>query len=637
MSETSKTIVGSFKTIIMAIVVGLLLVSLAIWGVADAFAPKTRDAAAMVGTEKITLVEFDGFFRRRLRDENKQLPQRISTKQAHARGFHTTVLNQLITETLIQLDADALGVEVNRADALRYVEGLEVFNNVMTGKLDEAKLAQRLAQSDARQSRKQFETDVRKALRQAQTMASITTGLIAPNEYATQQYKFMTEQRSVKLLHITREALPTMDDPSDEVLKAYIETNPNAYIAPEYRKFTLLRVETTDVFSDMEASEEEIKDQFDYKIKVGKLGTNETRSLTHFVSQDKAAADIVTASLNGGKTIDAITSELSLEAPVTYTDVLETAVLDPNAGEAAFGGELSKAQTVEGSFGTWYSVIVTDINAGQTPDLESERDAITIEIKTEKAERFIYDIQDKLQTALAEGKTIEEAAKDSGISAASFDFVSRIGETQSGAPMSGDDLLPGVSREDLILKEVFTSDLKFEGDIFETSTKGIAAVRVDAVKESTQRPFADIREQALKQWHLVKANKALGELLNTYAKRIAGGESFESLVASVDKGVSLTETSASRLTRGLPSLSPETNVRLFDARIHDTIRGTGANGLDRVLGVITEIVPNTEILIGSIADTLQEQTSASINNDIQQAYHTAMLKRNPASMMRREY
>lgn len=633
MSNVTKSIASSFKTIVMAIVVGLLLVSLAIWGVSDAFTPQTKDAAAMVGKEKITLVEFDNFFRRRLRDENRKLDDRLSTKQAYERGFHISTLNQLVTEKLIQLDADTLGVDVNRADARRYVEGLDVFNNVITGKLDEAKLAQRLAQSDARQSRKQFEVDVKKALRQDQTMTSITAGIVAPISYADQQYKFMTEQRTVKLLSLTRNAVPKPTDPTEDELKAYIDENATAYIAPEYRKFTLLRVEAADILADMEVTEEEIAEQFDYKVKVGRLGTEETRSLTQVVTADKETADLVTNAVNNGKTISEIITELNLEAPVTYEDVLETAILDSNTGEVAFAADLNKAQTTEGSFGTWYSVIVTNINTGSVPDLETERDSIVLEIKTEKAQRFIYDIQDKTQSALAEGNTIEEAAKANGISAASYDYISRNGQTQDGNIMTGNVQVGGISKDDTILQEAFVSDKGFEGDIFETSTKGIAAIRVDEIKESTQRPFEEVKDQALLGWRLHKANEALGELMNSLADRALAGETFEQLAASIDQGASVTEANMSRLTRGLQTLSPETNARLLEARIGQTIRGTGANGLDRIISKVTEIKPNEEVLNGAIADTLKGQAEATINNDIQQAYHAALLQAHPARTM----
>lgn len=631
-STASTSIKSRISKILFGAMIGLIVLSFAMWGVTDVFTPKTRDAAVLVGDDKITLYEFEKFFSDSLRTENQKNPDaRISTKQAYERGFADRIANQLITEKLLQIDADDLGVSVNRRDAVNFIEGLEAYNDIITGKFDKNKLAQSLARNG--ETRKQYEARVYKALRQGQTLDSITSGIIAPTDYAEQQYKYMTEQRKVKLLHLSPDAIDIGADPTDEELKVFIEDHSTAYIAPEYRKFTLLRVEPSDILADMEVSEEEIKTQFDYKVEVGSLGKEETRSLAQFVLTDKATADVVTATLNAGNDVETVTADMSLDEPIVYTDILQSATTDPNTGEAAFKLAINTAQTVEGSLGTWYAVIVTGITAGETPNLESQRAAILQELKTEKAQAFIYEAQDKVQDALAEGNSIEEAAKVNGISAASFDFVSRAGQTESGDEMVGINDLAGVSKSDLILTEIFTGDIGFEGDIFETKTQGIAAVRVDKIKESVQRPFEDIKEQALTNWRLDKTNTMLGELMASLADRASAGESLEILAASVDKGAEIQETTIVRLGRGLQSLSGESNFRLFEARKGQTIRGTGANGLNRVIGTVTEIIPNAETLIGGIADTLKEQSATTINSDLQQAYRIALAKEYPAQTL----
>ncbi len=628
----SNSILGSFKTIIMSIVVGLLLVSLAIWGVSDAFTPQTKDAAAMVGKEKITLLEFDKYFKRRLSDENKEQPQRLTTKQAYARGFHQVVLNQLITEKLIQLDADDLGIDVNRRDARDFVEGMDVFNNEITGKLDEGKLLQRLAQSNSRTSKKQFEQDVFQALRQQQTLSAIAAGIIAPGDFAEQQFKFMTEQRKVKYLRLTSNAVSTPADPGDEALQTYIDKNPAGFTAPEYRRFTVLRMEVDDIVPDMEASDEEIKDQFEYKIDVGLLGTQETRSITQIVAGNEATANLVTAALNDGKSANEITKQYELEAPIVYEDVLAGATSDPKTGELAFTLQQGKAQSLQGSFATWYSVIVTNVTPKLIPNIAAETESISLEIRTEKAKKTIYDMQKEIQRGLDEGMTLEEVGKANAIGVASYDFVSRLGETEASQKMIGKDDAPGVSEDDLILVELFTSDVGFEGDIFETTKKGVAAIRVDGIKDSKQREFTSIRDQALKAWRLEATYEALGELQDTLAAKVNNGETLDAIATSIDNGAKVEEVSMLRAAP-LPGLSGQLLVRLFEARKGQTIRGTGDNGLDRIIGKITEITPNTDILIGDVESSLTEKAAEAINNDIQQAYHAAILKTFPTKTL----
>jgi len=222
----SQSIFGSFKKVFVGfffvLLVGMLLIGLSMFGVTDAFTSQSKDAAATVGEEKITLREFDSFFQRQLSEINKGAPERLTTKQAYQRGLHGQVLNTLITEKLIQIDAKDLGVAVNTRDAIELMENLEVFNNEITGKLDQNKILEVLSRIDRNKSANELEADVHNQIRRDQTLESLKAGLVVPNLFADQQYKFMTEQRTAKILRLSRDAITAPADPSDEELQAFI-------------------------------------------------------------------------------------------------------------------------------------------------------------------------------------------------------------------------------------------------------------------------------------------------------------------------------------------------------------------------------------------------------------------------------
>ena len=633
----SQSIFGSFKKTIMGFLFGVLVVmllaGLSMFGVTDAFTSQSKDAAATVGDEKVSLREFDSFFQRQLSEINKDAPERMTTKQAYQRGMHGQVLNTLITEKLIQIDAEDLGVAVNNRDAIELMEDLEVFNNEITGKLDNNKILEVLSRVDRNKSPKELEQDVHDQIRRDQTLDSLKSGLIAPSLFANQQYKYMTEQRTVKLLRLGRDAVTASADPSDEELQAFITASPAGYIAPEYRRFTILRMELENVLPDVEVSEEEIKNHFEYKIKAGQLGTPETRSYQQLVASDKAQADEISAALNGGKSIDAVVAEFSLEAPLVYDNVLPGASSDPTADEAAFEMENTSATSVENSFGGWFSVVLSHINPKTIPDTEAERANLIDELQTNKAKQVLYDASKAIQDGISEESlTLEEAGLASGISVASFDYISRLGETENGQKLEGLSFIKGIATDDLLLKEIFIADPGFDGDVFETTEGGIAAIRVDQIKDSAPRPFSDVREQALAAWHLKKADEALATLSDDLVARASAGESFEDLVAEFNVGTEIAETEMMRATR-TPGLGNQIIVRLFEARIGQTVRGIADNGLDRVIGQVVTIKPNTDPIIDAISSTLNGQAKDALNADIQQAYHAAILAENPAQTL----
>jgi peptidyl-prolyl cis-trans isomerase D len=627
-SSMSRTIAGSIKTIVMAILVGLLLISLAIWGVSDAFTPNSSDAAAMVGKEKIKLTEFDRSFRNRLRDENRTRENRITTKDAYGEGLHREVITQMITRTLLNQDADDLGVDINSRDALAFVEGLGTFNNELTGKYDKQKLGELLSRQNNGTTVKKFEQNVYDDLRLEQTLSGVTTGIVAPPDYGKQQYKYMTEQRKVKMLTFDRNAIVPPPDPSDEDLKTYISDNVARYTAPEYRQFTVLRMELAEVLPDMEATDEEIQSMFGDKIRVGQLGTAETRSLLQYVVPDEETANNITAALNAGETAENIQSDFGVDEPLTFENILPNGTTDTVTGEIGFELAVGEAKSVKGSFGTWYSVLATQITPADVPTIEGEKETLVSEIKQNNAEKFIYDALDKIQQSLDEGETLEAAALANGVAVASYDYVSRLGLNQEDQRMQGLNQFVGIASDDKILTEIFTSDVGFEGDAFETSSEGIAAVRVNNILDSKPKAFEAVKEQALQDWHLEKADESLATLTQEVLTRVNAGEALEDILKDYQSGASIRENILIRASR-IEGVSGALAVRIFDAGSDESFYGLAANGLDRIVGKVVSIMPNEDTLVGSIADSFKQKAEKLLNEDIQQAYRAALMQDYP--------
>jgi len=632
----SQSVFGSIKKVVMGtlfvILVGFLLIGLSMFGVTDAFISQSRDAAAVVGKEKVDLNAFDKAFRSQLSDYNKEAPERMTTKQAYASGLHRQVADSLITETLIQLDADALGLDVNGRDALEFVENLEVFNNEITGKFDKNKMRQQLYLIDRDMTPKQLEEDVHKQIRRGQTISGIVAGIVAPTIFAKQRFKFLTEQRTAQLLHLNNDAVPTPQDPSDEDLRAFIDTNKAAYIAPQYRRFTLLRMEPENVLPDIEVSEEEIVAQYDYKIETGQLGSAEIRSYQQLVANDKDQADQITAEINAGKSIDEVVEAFGLDAPLVYDNAAAGASSDPKTGETAYNMTAVGAQTIQGSFSSWYSVVVTNITPRIVPDIKTERANLIQELKTNKAGQFLYDATSTIQDGIDQGMTLEEAGKAAGVSVASYGFTSRLGQTRDGKSLEGLPHAKGVATDDKILKEIFLADLGYDNDVFETSNNGIAAIRIDEIKESTQRPFDEVRDQALAAWHIKHTSEALAQLSNDLIVRARSGESLETLAADIGEGSEVSEITMIRAVN-TPGLGAQLTINLFGASVGEIVRGTADNGLDRIIGQVLTITPNTDAVERNITDTLGVQAAQALNSDILDAYHRALLKENPARIM----
>ncbi len=72
--------------LVMAVVVGVLVVSFAIWGIGDIFRGFGRSTVAKIGNTEITVEQFRMLYNERLQQYSRQLGRPIGTEQARAHG-----------------------------------------------------------------------------------------------------------------------------------------------------------------------------------------------------------------------------------------------------------------------------------------------------------------------------------------------------------------------------------------------------------------------------------------------------------------------------------------------------------------------------------------------------------------------
>lgn len=621
----AESIGGKFRNFMVAILVGLLVVAFAVWGVNDVFTARAGNAVITVGDAEISSAEFEEAFARELQTINRDNNSSVTNRQAYAQGIHNRVLQNLLTDTVIGIDADELGVGVNRSVARDVVKDIPSFQNDLTGEFSEDKLNSILAQN--RITRKQFEDDIFRTLRRQQTVPAIIGGLQAPAEYATQRYNFITEQRKADVLTITADAVPAPREPTEDELKAFIDQNGVAYTAPEYRRVVMLRLEPFDLTPDMDATDEEIEAAFQYQIDLGAIGSPETRSVVQITATDEETAKKAAEQLARGDDAVAVAAGLGLVDPEIYTDVLKDAILDPETADAAYGLEEGKATAVLGSLGNWYAVGVTAINAAVIPDFETQKDEIRETLLTEKAKEALYDITADIEDAMTDGLTLEEISAKVGWPLSFYDYIDRTGMTRDGIRMRGFSAIPGIAADDILLREVFTSDLGFETDLFETSTEGYASIRIENIIDSKMRPFEEVKDAATSAWKAQQTGEALDALAAELASKLQTGEAISAVAKTVANGASVEEVV---IVRAQPprTLGNVVVLGMLDGAVGAVSRGPGPQGVTRQVAKLTQIVPNQDGLAGQFLDVLQEQATQAISSDLQNAYQQAILREN---------
>src|SRR5712671_2286610 len=86
---------------VMAVVLGLIAVSFAIWGIGDIFRGFGRATVAKIGRTEIGVEQFRQIYNDRLQQVSRQLRRPLTGDQARSLGFDRQILGQLIAEAAL--------------------------------------------------------------------------------------------------------------------------------------------------------------------------------------------------------------------------------------------------------------------------------------------------------------------------------------------------------------------------------------------------------------------------------------------------------------------------------------------------------------------------------------------------------
>ena len=98
---------------VLAVVMGFLVISFAIWGIGDIFRGFGRNAAITVGDTRISPEQFREYYNDQLRRISRRVGRSITPDQARALGFDRQLLGQLVAETALDQEAKALRLGVS--------------------------------------------------------------------------------------------------------------------------------------------------------------------------------------------------------------------------------------------------------------------------------------------------------------------------------------------------------------------------------------------------------------------------------------------------------------------------------------------------------------------------------------------
>ena len=485
MRKASSNWVG--KTI-MAVVMGVLIISFGVWGIADIFRGFGQSTVAKVGNTEISLNEFRQIYTDRLQQIGRQFGRPLTPEQARAFGLDRQVLQQTIAEAALDENARQLGLGQSDEQIRQLIMNDPNFKGV-DGKFDPNRFQGLIRNFGYTEQR--YVAEQRKVALRRQITGTIGAGLEAPKTMLDAATRFQNEQRTIEFVRLDTAQAGQIEAPSPEALAAYFEDHKVQFRAPEYRKIVFAVISPEDIAKWTDVSDDEARKLFDQR--KDQLGTPEKRQIQQIVFPTVAEAQAARERLVGGLSFEDLGKERGLSATDVDLGLVTKSALEPAVGDAAFAlpsGEIS--QPIQGRLGV--SIVKVDkIEPGVEANYAALAPAIKREIAAGRARVKVGELRDKMEDERGAGTSVADAAQKLGLTAVTIDAVDRSGRAPNGQPV--DNIPQGLD----VVSQAFNSDVGVDNDPI-SFKGGYVWYDVLATTPSRDRNLDEVRDQVEARW-----------------------------------------------------------------------------------------------------------------------------------------
>lgn len=587
------------------LLMGLLVVSFAVWGVGDMFTGLAETSVAKVGGTDIPAEDFQRDYQRALQALTRQSGRAITPDQAVQIGIPQQVLGRLVTEMVMGNIAEELGLGVSDEQLREQITSDPTFRNA-AGEFDRQRMNMMLAENGLTEA--EYVETMREVADRRQIADGLVGGVSAPTAMIEAVSRYQNQERTVRFIDVTAEMAAPVGEPSPEALTEYFEANKGRFRAPEYRAFTMMLADPAKLADPATVTDEEARRAYDAA--TGRFGTPERRHVQQIVYPDQAAADAAAARLASGTDITTLIQERGLkEVDVDLGTVAKGELIDPAIDAAAFELQAGAAKVVTGRFGPAL-VRVAEIEPAARQPFEEVAATVKQEVAVDRAEREMLALYDEIETARAGGESFADIAKSHNLEIVTVDDVARDGTTPDGA--SGQ-----VAHADVVLPAVFAAEQGIEADPVEFGRRGYAWFEVSEVVPARDRTLEEARPQVVAAWTADAEAKALTAKADEIAGKLRAGTTLDAVAAELGATVQ----TAGPFKRGaeVQGLSAEAVRAAFDSG-QGSVAATAGSGSSRIVLVVETIMdpaffPEAEESVG-----LADQLAQAVGNGLLAEY-----------------
>jgi peptidyl-prolyl cis-trans isomerase D len=612
MLETLRKGTGSWM---VKILLGLLVLSFAAWGIGDIFTGGGDTSVAQVGDTKISPNEFQDAYQNRVRQMSARFGKQLNNDEARQLGIGEQTLQQLVTSALWDEAASKFGLAVPDS-----VVGNEIRNN--RAFQDEAgnfnKLQYEGVLRNAGMNPAYYEHLTRGEMKRQQLLGAMVSGTITPKKMAETLYAYREEKRTAEIVVIANNSVTDIATPDTATLTKFHEDNKARYTAPEYRALTWLTLSAEDLADDVVVSEEEIK--ADYENRIDEYTIIETRDLDQLQYATEEDAKAAHKLLMNGAKFEEVSKDpknrlgdniaLGLRLKTDLPEATRNVVFSAPAN--------TLTEPVKSLFG-WHIYRVKTIVPGSVRSLAQVHAEIKKALQLNKAGELIYDQSTKLEDELAGGASLKDAALRYDLKLITAPAVDAAGKDEAGKTVT----LPKAPE---FISTAFSTEEGDEPRLVESSIGVYFMVRVDGITAPAVRPLSTVRELVATDWTAQQKNEAAGNKAKALVKVLKDGGDFAAEASKLGLTIKETKPVGRFRAQSEPDMSFDLLAALFKAKVGGMVTAPNQAGTVHVVARLKSVIDAKPGQNTKAVETIAAQLRGGISGDIMEQYRAVLQK-----------
>ncbi|NLH81443.1 MAG: peptidylprolyl isomerase, partial [Phyllobacteriaceae bacterium] len=486
------------STWISKLLLGLLIVSFGVWGIADVFRGFGSNTAYRVGSREIGVIELDQDYQRELQQVSRRIGRPFNKDEALKTGLSQQILSRIVTEATIGEAARLQGLGVSDQTIREEIFRDPNFKGP-NGAFDSNRFVDLLRSNGWNED--MYVMRRRADLLRSQLLDGLSGGQPAPKVLAEAIDTYRNETRAVKYAILGAASLGDLGTPSDADLQAFFTERARAFRAPETRTIAALILDPASIARAEDVTDDDAK--ADYESRKASYATPEKRRVLQISVADEAAGQALIDELKQGESFEAAAEKRGQKpADIDLGLMPKTGFVDPKVADAAFAlpavGDVSGV--VEGKFGRVVLKLAEKVDATAKSFAEVAPE-LKKEIAAKRAEGDILSRHDQVEDALAGGAKLDEIAKRLSLKLTTFDRVDKQGRLADGTKPAG------VAKYDDMIKGAFESDVGVENDPIDLGGKGFMWYAVTAIDPAHDQTLDQVRDRVLAAWKAEETSK----------------------------------------------------------------------------------------------------------------------------------